>query len=193
MKLPERIETERVILKRPVPTFELAKKLYGVADKSRETLREWQPWVDKTHSPEDEYTHYLVEWCQKHWEDETGFAYLITLKETQEIIGCVDIFHISKENRSGEIGYWLSNDAVGQGYMQEVVRALEKASFGAGLNRIWIRNDTRNIRSVNVTKRLGYHLDGVLRQDAWDEIHQRFRDTNMWSKLKSEWEKEQEC
>ena len=193
MKLPEQIESERIILKKSVPSFELAKKLYAVADKSRETLREWQPWVDKTNSPEDEYTHYLVEWCQKHWDEGTGFAYLIVLKETEGIIGCVDIYHISKEDKSGELGYWLSNDAVGHGYMQEALKILEKEAFNAGLNRIWLWNDTQNIRSVNVTKRLNYHLDGVMRQDAWDEVHQRFRDTNVWSKLKSEWEKEREC
>lgn len=191
MKLPEQIETAKITLKRPVPTFELAKELYDVVDKSRETIGEWQTWVDNIHSPEDEYTHYLVEWCQKHLEEETGFVYLIVLKETQKIIGCVDIFHVSKENKSGEIGYWLSNDAVGHGYIQEAVCALEKEAFSSGLNRILIRNDAKNIRSVNAAKRLGYHLDGVMRQDVWDKVHQRFRDTNMWSKLKSEWEKEQ--
>ena len=87
----------------------------------------------------------------------------------------------------------MSNDAVGHGYMQEALKILEKEAFNAGLNRIWLWNDTQNIRSVNVTKRLNYHLDGVMRQDAWDEVHQRFRDTNVWSKLKSEWEKEREC
>ena len=138
MKLPEQIESERIILKKSVPSFELATKLDAVADKSRETLREWQPWVDKTNSPEDEYTHYLVEWCQKHWDEGTGFAYLIVLKETEGIIGCVDIYHISKEDKSGELGYWLSNDAVGHGYMQEALKILEKEAFKAGLNRIWL-------------------------------------------------------
>ena len=189
MAFPEQIVTERLILKRPAPaTFDLATKLYEVADKSRETLREWLPWPDKTHSPEDEYTHYLIEWCQKHWEEESGFAFIITLKESEEIIGCVDCCHISPKDKCGEIGYWLSKCHVGKGYMQESVQALQAAAFEWGLNRIYIRNDTLNSRSVHIPERLGYHLDGVMRQDCWDEVHQRFRNTNFWSLLKSEWE-----
>ncbi len=189
MEFPEQIESERIILKRPYPaTFQLAQELYEVVDKSRDTLREWLPWVDLTHSAEVEYTNYLIDWCQKHWEEESGFAFMITLKETGEIIGCVDCCHISKENKCGEIGYWLSKFYVGKGYMQESVKALQAAMFKWGLNRIYIRNDTENLRSVHIPERLGYHLDGVMRQDCWDEVHQRFRDTNFWSLLKSEWE-----
>ena len=70
--------------------------------------------------------------------------------------------------------------------MQEAVRCLEKTAFEKGLNRIVIRNDTTNMRSVNVAKNCGYHLDGVLRQDKWNDVTQQFRDTNVFSKLKSD-------
>ena len=93
-----------------------------------------------------------------------------------------------KQDKSGEIGYWLSNDAVGHGYMQEAIKALQAEAFKLGFNRIVIGNDTTNARSVGVAKRAGYHLDGVMRQDCWDDFHNRFRDTNVWSLLKSEWE-----
>ena len=187
MNFPEQITSERLVLKRPFPaTFNIAQELFTLVEESRQTLREWLPWVDKTHSPEDEFS-YLTNWCQKHWEENSGYAYLIHEKVTDKIIGSVDIFKVSDENKSGEIGYWLTDSAVGHGYMQEAVHALESTAFVAGLNRIVIGNDTQNLRSVNVAKRAGYHLDGVLRQDAWDDFHQRFRDTNVWSKLKSEW------
>ena len=48
MKLPKQIKSERIVLKHPVkPTFKLAKELYEIIDKSRNTLREWFPWPDK--------------------------------------------------------------------------------------------------------------------------------------------------
>lgn len=191
MKLAEQIETQRVVLVGlKKPTFELAEALYAVVDKTRDTIREWLPWPDKTHSAEDEYTNYLVNWCQDHWENEKGFAYIITSKETKQILGCIDIFHISQEDKSGEIGYWLAKDAQGYGYMQEAVRALEREAFEAGINRIIIRNDTKNLRSARVAERCGYVLEGIMRQDAWDEYHQRLRDTNLWAKLKSDWLRE---
>lgn len=191
MNFPEQIVSERIILKRPFPaTFVLAESLYTVVDNSRETLREWLPWVDNTHSAENEFTDYLINWCQKHWEDGNGYAYLIHDKQSDQILGAIDIFHVTETDKSGEIGYWLANEAVGKGIMQEAVRALEGTAFQLGLNRITIRNDTQNTKSVRVAQRAGYHLDGILRQDAWDKYHQRFRDTNIWSKLQSEREKE---
>ena len=104
MDLPIKIETKRLVLKGlNEPSFELAKNIYRVVDSTRDSLREWLPWVDKTHTPEDEYTHYLVEWCQKHWDNKEGFAYIIIDKETDGLIGCVDIFNISEKNKSAEI------------------------------------------------------------------------------------------
>ncbi len=189
IKLPKQINAERIVLKGlTTPSFKLAKSLYAVVDKSRDTLREWLSWVDNTRSA-DEYMHFLVEWCQTHWKTKAGFAYMIMTKETNQILGCIDLFHVSQENKTGEIGYWLASDAVGHGYMQEAVHALEDEAFKAGINRIEIRNDTKNLRSAHISERCGYVLEGVLRQDAWDEYHQRWRNTNVWSKLKSEWDK----
>ena len=193
MQLSEQIETERLILKHPLnPTFELAKELYAVVDESRETIREWLPWPDKTNSPEDEFNGFLMNWYKKHWDEKDGFAYLIYPKETNRFAGVIDLMHISEENKSGEIGYWLGDNATGYGYMTEAVRALETAAFQAGINRIIIGNDTQNLRSVHVAKRAGYILEGIMRQDAWDDYHKRLRDTNIWAKLKSDWEKERE-
>ena len=192
MKFPEQIETERLVLKRPFPpTFKLAEKLYAVVDESRETLREWLPWVDQTHSAEDGYNYFLINWCQKHWEESSGYPYLIHEKKTGQPIGVIDFTKFSEPNKTGEIGYWLGDLAVGNGYMSEALSGLEKTVFGLGINRIEIKNDTQNDRSVHVTQRAGYHLDGVARQDAWDSYHNRFRDTNIWSKLRSEWTEKQ--
>ncbi len=194
MQLPEQIESERIILKHPMkPTFKLAEELYAIVDKSRNTLREWLPWVDKTNSVEDEFTGFLVGSCQKNWEEGCGFAYILYQKETNLPLGVVDLIHVHEKNQSAEIGFWLSDDAVGHGYMQEAVRALESEAFKNGINRIIIRNDTLNVRSAHVAERCGYVLEGVMRQDIWDKYHNCLRDTNIWSKLKSEWKKEREC
>ncbi len=191
MQLPKQIESERIVLKHPAkPTFKLAKELYAIIDKSRNTLREWFPWPDKTNSPEDEFTYYLVGLCQKKWNEGTAFGYIIFDKKTKRILGNINLCSVDEKNKSAEIGFWLSDEATGHGYMQEAVYALESVAFATGINRIVIKNDTDNVRSAHVAKRCGYTFEGVMRQDAWDEFHGRFRNTNVWSKLKSEWEKE---
>ena len=187
-KMPQKITSERIVLVRPYPpTFKLAEEVFEKVELSRETLQKWLPWVPGTKTPEDEYTHWLVNWAQQHWNEGHGFAYLIRDKKTKAVLGAIDLMQVDEVNKSAEIGYWLSNDAVGHGYMTEAVRALESVAFKLGLNRIMIGNDTENTRSVNVPKHCGYHLDGVLRQDKWSEALQSFRDSNVWSKLKSEW------
>ena len=67
-----------------------------------------------------------------------------------------------------------------------VYHTLEKEAFKAGINRIIIKNDIKNMRSAHVAERCGYTFEGIMRQDAWDEVHKCFRDTNIFSKLKSD-------
>ena len=187
-KYPKQIDSERIILKHPIkPTFKLAEELYAIVDKSRNTLREWLPWVDETNSVEDEFSGFLVGSCQKNWEEGCGFAYIIYQKGTNQALGVVDLIHVHEKNQSAEIGFWLSDEATGHGYMQEAVCALESVAFQNGINRIIIRNDVKNVRSAHVAERCRYTFEGVMRQDAWDAVHECFRDTNIWSKLKSEW------
>ena len=96
MQLPEQIESERIILKHPI------------------------------NSPEDEFTGFIIGVYQKNWKEGSGVTYLIYQKETNQILGIVDLFQINEKNQSAEIGFWLSDSATGHGYMQEAVQALEK-------------------------------------------------------------------
>ena len=186
MKFDEKIEGKRIVLERPKATFEQAKEIFALVEVSRTELRPWLDWCDKTKTPEDEFSGYLKGWCEDHWEKEEGFAYLIREKETGAFCGTVDIFNLNKDHKSGEIGYWLGTPYVGKGYMLEAVKLLENQAFEKGYHRIVIQNETENLRSVNVAKRAGYHLDGVMRQSRWSDYRKKFVDGNVWSKLKGE-------
>ena len=131
----------------------------------------------------------MLNWCDKNWKEGKGYAYIIRENISGRLVGSVDFFDIDAKNKCGGIGYWLGSEFVGNGYMHEAVLLLEKEIFAQGFNRIFIGNDTRNIRSANVAKRAGYHLDGVLRQDRWSEIESCFVDTNVWSKIRADFEK----
>jgi hypothetical protein len=185
MILAERIQTRRLILERPKPTFELAQEIYTYVQLSLSNLQPWLPWANSVESVEGEFA-YLLNWCDKHWEERTGFAFVIRDKDIRRFLGIIDVFRINENDKVGEIGYWLQNNAMGQGYMREAVLAVEKQCFIAGLNRIEIRNDPRNTSSANVARGAGYHLDGVLREVRWSEYDKKFVDSNVWSKLKEE-------
>ncbi len=191
IKMPKKIKTDRILLEGAYPpTFALAREIFEKARPSFGTLRQWLPWPDKIKRPEDEYG-WLINWAKKHWETGSGYAYIIRSKKTKDFCGVVDIFKCDDKNKSAEIGYWLIDEAVGHGYITEAVRNIERKAFEAGFNRLQIRNDTRNIRSVAVAKRCNYHLDGIIRAAAWTDYFQDYRDETVFSKLKSEWDAEQ--
>ena len=186
MNFPRIIQGEKIVLKRADATFKLAEELVTAVDESRKDLLPWLPWALNNKTAEDEFG-WLLNWCEKNRKENVGYAYIIRKKDGGKLLGSVDFMKINKEWKSGEIGYWLRSSEVGHGYMQEAVRLLEKEVFARDFNRITILNDTRNTRSVNVAKRAGYHLDGILRQDRTSPTENIFVDTNIWSKLKSEY------
>lgn len=191
IQLPKTIESERIILSVPLdPSFELAKEIYEEVDFSREDLLKFLPWPKTTTKPEH-YFLYLATSCDQGYKDGTKFAYVIRHKNTGKFLGIVDLMKVDNVHRSAEIGYWLSSRATGNGYMTEAVRALEKAAFENGVNRIIIRNATTNKPSANVARNAGYILEGVMREAHVAVDSDELLDTNLWSKLKSDWEKEQ--
>jgi len=186
MYMPQIIENDDIVLEIPLDANqELTKEIYTEVIDTLEMLQPWLPWAKDGYSMENE-KQFLTEQCQKRYHEQSGFAYLIRDKSTHKFCGVVDIIKVDDNAKMGEIGYWLAKSAQGKGYMTKAVMLLEKTAFENGFNRMEIRNDPQNQNSVNVAKRAGYHLDGVLRQDRWNPHYKRFADTNVWSKLKSE-------
>lgn len=175
---------ERIVLRRTIPTIEVAKVLYDEVDRNREYLRKWLPWPDKMNSVEDELK-YLFD-NEKKFEKGDKIEYGIYLGEVY--LGNIGIFDIDEEVRKAEIGYWLSEKFGRKGYMTEAVRIVEAEFFNnLGLNRIQIKCDEENVASAGVAKKCGYTLEGTLRQDSYNAYFGRFRDTLVFSKLKAEY------
>lgn len=185
MDIPEIITTERLILQRPVVSMELAREIYTAVMASLKNLEQWLPWAKPSYSLDDEMK-YLTENCDKGWNNKSGFAYIIRLQTDNRFLGVIDFIRIDEANKTVEIGFWLQDNAVGNGYMIEAVQGLERAAFAAGCERVEIQNDTRNLRSANVAERAGYHLDGIMRHQKWSDYDNMFIDINVWSKLKNE-------
>ncbi len=155
-----------------------ASELFALVNENRERLREWLPWVDDTKSVND-----TEEYLKKALEDankEEAFDFGIYFNEAQ--IGSGGFNKISKKNRSGEIGYWISKDFEGKSIITDVVKTLiEFGKSKFNLHRIVIRMDTNNKRSQAVPKRLGFEFEGVLRHEGIQ--NGKFVDHEIWSIL----------
>ncbi|MCK5450101.1 GNAT family N-acetyltransferase [Candidatus Pacearchaeota archaeon] len=184
MEFTDELYGDRLILKRNVPDIELAKKIFEIVDSNREHLGKWFPWEKLTLKIEDTMK-YLFD-TEKKTEEGEEVGYGIYLNN--EYIGNIDLFELDEKGKSGKIGYWISSKFSGNGYMTEAVKILEKEIFKKlGLNRIQIKCDERNKASKKVIEKCGYVFEGKSREDEYSEHFKDFRNTLIFSKLKSEY------
>ncbi|MBR1778316.1 MAG: GNAT family N-acetyltransferase [Alphaproteobacteria bacterium] len=180
--LKEKILGQRITLQRPLLNEQTAQIVFSSMDRCRKDFSPWLDWVDSTISAED--TFRFLEAANQDWNDQKQFVYAIFFQN--KFIGLISVTNISIQHKRAEIGYWLDTDFSGRGFMREAVSLIEKELFENDFNRIIIQTDVLNVRSANVAQKCGYIHEGVLRQERYSEKQGRFRDTNMFSKLKSD-------
>ena len=170
------------MLERPAPDMPTAQILYSSIEKSRSVLAQWLDWTKTTRSAGD--TLRFLEDAKQGEKNGDQFVYAIYRQKT--FIGLISAMNISMQHKQAEIGYWLDIGFSGRGFMTEAVSLLEKELFDNGFNRIIIYTDVLNTKSADVARRCGFVHEGVLRQERYSEIQGRFRDINVFSKLKSD-------
>ncbi|HZO29291.1 MAG TPA: GNAT family N-acetyltransferase [Chloroflexota bacterium] len=159
--LPEELVGERVIV-RPWAEAD-SDDLWDAIDNSREHLEAWMPWVDRYHNPDDalEYTRR----SRARWLLREDLSMAIVEKSTGQVVGGSGMHRPDWKFRLFEIGYWIRQDRQGRGYVSETVQLLTRLAFDQlDANRVELRIDTRNIRSLRVAERLGFVLEGTLRR-----------------------------
>lgn len=168
---------------KPAATFDNARKLFEVVDRNRVEFVRWFGWMDFVHSPEDEFAQL------QSIADPTAFKYLL-ISGNNDIIGNIGVVGQSRTNKTAELGYWLDAGVRGRGIMTRAVSEAQDLLFKTGeINRIQIRAAVENMPSRKMAQRLGYKEEGIQRQAEIVRpgvIH----DVVMYSKLKSEWERE---
>ena len=89
--------------------------------------------------------------------------------------------------RSASLGYCLMEAAWGHGFATEAARALLTWAYGTlDLNRVQAEADTRNTASARVLEKLGFVLEGTLREDC--VVDGDVSDSWVFGLLRREWE-----
>jgi ribosomal-protein-serine acetyltransferase len=84
-----------------------------------------------------------------------------------------------------EIGYWIDTRYSGNGYMTEAVQGITSFAFNElKARRVEIRCDSRNVKSRAIPERLGFTLEGVLKNDDISVDGNGLRDTCVYAKVK---------
>lgn len=158
-----------------------AAELFALVDKNRDHLREWLPWLD--YSKEENDTREFIKTTMKQYADGLGFQAAMVFK--CKIVGVIGYHPLDRLNRSGGIGYWLDKQNEGNGLMTKALLKIIELGFGKlDLEKVTISCASENRKSRAVAERLGFKLDGFLRQNEW--LYDHFVDSAVYSMLKSE-------
>lgn len=171
----ENVHLELWAERHAVATFEMI-------DKNRNSLREWLAFVDNMQSVEQIYNYSKFALQRNADGLEAGFV----IFENDIAVGRIGINRIVKENKIGEIGYWIIEAAAGKGIVTACSKAMLDYGFSnLNLNRIEIKCAVENIKSARVAEKLNFTKEGILRQAEW--LNGKFVDLYLFSLLKSEW------
>lgn len=161
-----------------------AEEIFSAVCSNREHLGRWLPWVESTHAPED--TRKFLEQVSANRAEGKTAAY--SLRVRGALAGLIGLHDIDEANGTAQIGYWLSADYEGQGWMTRAVRALLAVAFdGLALERIEIRCAAGNTRSQAIPERLGFTYEGTLR--SVQRLHGGRVDLRIFSLLRQEWDR----
>lgn len=178
--IPESFESKRLLIRAPL--WDDGAMVNEAIRESMDELRAWMPWARNI--PTIEESEINIRRARVQFLDRSDLRLLLFLKETGQLIGSSGLHRIDWESRKFEIGYWLRTPFGNNGYMTEAVAAITNyAVQDLQANRIEIRCDGRNIRSARVAERLGFTLEGILRQEKCSEDG-TLRDTMVFSKVR---------
>ena len=167
IEVPERIETDRLVLRAPRrgdgPVLNAA-VLASLAE-----LAPWMPWAAGGQTAEEAEAH-----CRRQQakymlrEDLPLFIFARGPGGAEgEFLGGTGLHRMDWPLGRFEIGYWRKTGCAGRGIVTEAVGALARMAFDTlRARRVEIRMDDENVRSQKVAERAGFTLEALLRFDS---------------------------
>jgi ribosomal-protein-alanine N-acetyltransferase len=155
--VPETITTQRLLMRKP--TLADASAIFEYAGDPEVTR--FMDWPK--HQSIDTVIEY-VQRCSPLWESGEEYTWVITLLQSQQLIGAVSC---RVRGPSADFGYVLNRRFWGQGISTEAARAVvDITSKIEGLTRIWASCDVDNLSSARVLEKVGLTREGTLRAAA---------------------------
>jgi ribosomal-protein-serine acetyltransferase len=159
-----------------------AAEMFALMNAHRDDLRRWLTWIDATRSVDD--VRRYTQFARSQFESMAAFDYAVVLEGRN--VGAIGLHDLDWSARLAEMGYWLAPPARGRGAMTRAAAALTTHAFERlGLHRLEIHCVVENIPSRSVAVRLGYQLEGVMREAY--ALHGEFRDLALYAMLDREW------
>ena len=143
-----------------------SRALFEAVQRNRAELAQWLPWVKHVENKADMRDY--IEFEGGRYAAGEGMSVLIL--HSGQASGVVSFQELDWRNRKTSLGYWLAREYQYKGIMTAACREMVKYAFVTlELNRAEIRSRFGNARSRGVAERLGFTLEGTLRQEEYSE------------------------
>ena len=152
------LETERLIL-RKFKKSDVKDVFSNYA--SRIEVTKFLTW--KPHKNLEETEAYL-NFILPKYETEQTYRWAIVLKETNEVVGCIDVVDLKIKRKCAELGYVLGDKFWGKGLMSEAGKKVLDYLFAEGFERIEAVHDIENPKSGRVMEKIGMTYEGTLKK-----------------------------
>lgn len=174
------LETERLVLREIVHTD--AKDLYRIFS-DRETMQYWscRPFTSVDQASK------LIDSMAKQAQAGSAIHWGITLRGDGRLIGKCGYNEWRKAHRRGDVSYIIAREYWGKGMVGEALSAVINYGFDhMNLHSIEAGVTPGNDGSTRMLERLGFHLEGHLRESFL--VEDAFVDSLIYSLLRKEWQ-----
>lgn len=185
LDLPNSFETERLLI-RPHQAGD-GPAVNAALVESIHNLKQWLPmaWTQNIQTVTE--TEELVRRWAVMWLNREDLRFGLYRKSDGLYVGGCGLHRPDWSVMRFEIGYWVRASLEGQGYVSEAVTGVTTFGFDSiGAERIELRCDSLNERSIAVARRAGYTLEGTLRNNYENANGVGLRDTMVFSLLRTE-------
>ncbi len=134
--------------------------LFQTVQENRAHLRPWLKWVDGTQK--EAHSLEYIRAARQEQYDQQSIAFGIF--KNGQLIGGLGMHQWDQKLRKAQMGYWLAKAAEGQGLLSQCAGVFLDYLFDQiQLNKVELHYLPANTRSDAVGKRLGFKVEGILR------------------------------
>lgn len=110
-----------------------------------------------------EETRTFLSGCVTAWHGDHRFPWAITLKESGELIGMIEV---RVDQFKADVGYGLARPFWGRGIATEALSSIVGWALAQeSIYRVWALCDVDNVASARVLEKVGMQREGLLRRN----------------------------
>lgn len=150
------------------PDYRYTDSLLKIILRNQKNFKKWLPWANQKF--DEKLMHKFMEYYIDGFKKNREYRYFIYHVQEDSIIGSITLRNISLTNQSADLGYWLDEKYVGNGYIVKSFEILNKKIASLKIKKIYAKTHDGNYKSIKTLHRMKFqeiynsHDDALLFQ-----------------------------